>query len=397
MGTTLESWGYGLVETPAVEEYRTLEAGVGTGLEGTAFRLFDLDGTLLALRPEMTVPVARVAATRLAGEAGPLRVRYASKVYREHASLRGQAREFTQVGFELIGAAGPGADAEVVALVADALSVAGLREFTIAMGTVAVLDALLTAAGGQGTWRAAFLEAAHARNLVEIDRLAGREDLSSAVSMALRRVPRLQGGAEVLAECQALLETAGCASALAEISETWDTLGRLGITDVVTLDFGMMRSFGYYTGLVIEALAPGLGLPLGGGGRYDGLLASFGRPAPAAGFALGLERVMIALADQGRTPSARPLDAVCGGTNAAEVLLAAERLRAAGWRVVASPGVTGAALVAAADGAGAEEALVADGERIVRLDRSGEPATPLSDPLPQAPTLTWAREGGGNR
>ncbi|MBN1192493.1 MAG: ATP phosphoribosyltransferase regulatory subunit, partial [Coriobacteriia bacterium] len=88
------SWGYEPVETPVVEEYRTLEAGVGPSLEQSAFRLFDLDGSLLALRPELTVPIARVAASRLSEAPGPHRIRYAADVFREHASLRGQARQF---------------------------------------------------------------------------------------------------------------------------------------------------------------------------------------------------------------------------------------------------------------------------------------------------------------
>ncbi len=106
IAATMASWGYGLVETPVAEEYATLEAGAGSSLEGTAFRLFDSDGKLLALRPEMTVPIARVAATRLAGEPGPYRLRYTADVFREQASMRGQARQFTQAGLEFLGSGG---------------------------------------------------------------------------------------------------------------------------------------------------------------------------------------------------------------------------------------------------------------------------------------------------
>ena len=126
LGDVFSAWGYGLVETPVVERLDALEAAAGP-LEGTAFRLVDLDGRLLALRPEMTVPIARLVASRMAEQPGPHRLRYAADVFREHESLRGQARQFTQVGVELLGASGPAADAEVVALLVEALAAAGLE------------------------------------------------------------------------------------------------------------------------------------------------------------------------------------------------------------------------------------------------------------------------------
>ena len=405
------AWGYEPVETPVVEEYGTLAAGTGGDLERTAFRLFDLDGSLLALRPEMTVPIARVVASRLTEVPGPHRIRYEAEVFREHASLRGQSRQFTQVGVELVGARGPAADVEVVLLLIAALEAAGLTSFLIGIGTAEVLRALVDRAGGPAEWREAAIAAAQSRNLVELDRLASRDDLDPALAEALREVPRTRGGREALERCDRMAEACGCAGAVCDLRETWNTLERLGATESLQLDFGIMRSFGYYTGMQLEAYAPALGLPLAGGGRYDRPLAAFGRPAPAAGFALGLERVMIALAEQGATPRLEPLDAVVGGAEPTDVFRAATRLRVAGWRVRVAPGRKGAALVREAESARAIEALVADGDDIVRLDRTGEPATPLAEPgsslaepgsplgerLPDPPRLTWAARGGDER
>lgn len=388
------SWGYDPVETPVVEEYRTLEAGVGEGLERTAFRLFDLDGSLLALRPEMTVPIARVVASRLAGSPGPHRIRYAADVFREHASLRGQARQFAQVGVELIGAAGPAFDAEVVLLLLGALEAAGLESFLVGIGTVEVLRAILDAAGGAAEWQEAAIAAAQSRNLVEIDRLADREDLSMELARALREVPRIQGGVEALERAAELVAACGCAASLESLAVTWAVLEDLGVTANVQLDFGLMRSLSYYTGLQVEAYAPGLGLPLAGGGRYDGVLSTYGHPAPAAGFALGLERVMIALAEQDRSPALEPLDAVIGGARSPEVFKAAARLRDAGWRVRVATDLDGLSLVRDADARLAAEALFAEGDDILRLDRAGQPATPLGTPVPPPPRLTWAARGG---
>ncbi len=138
LGEVFSAWGYGLVETPVVERLDALEAAAGP-LQGTAFRLLDLDGQLLALRPDVTVPIARLVASRMAGDPGPHRFRYAADVFREHESLRGQSRQFTQVGVELVGASGSAADAEVVAVLVEALRASGLERFNVALGTVAVL------------------------------------------------------------------------------------------------------------------------------------------------------------------------------------------------------------------------------------------------------------------
>jgi len=397
IAAAFSSWGYEPVETPVAEEYRTLEAGSGAPLDETAFRFFDLDGSLLALRPKMTVPIARVSASRLAATPGPHRIRYAAPVFREHASLRGQAREFTQVGIELIGARGSAADTEVVLLLIAALEAAGLPSFTVGVGTAEVLRALIERAGGSDQWRSACISAAQSRNLVELDRLAARPDLDPRLAQALAEVPRVRGGAEALERCAELLAACGCASALDDVRATWSTLEALGQTGRVQLDFGIMRSFGYYTGMQLEAYAPGLPLPLAGGGRYDDVLSAFGRPAPAAGFALGLERLMIALAEQDASPRLQPLDAVLGGADAAAVFAQAARLRAAGWRVRVAPGVTGVALVREADAQAAAEALAGQGDEVWRLDRAGEPATALGDPLPEPPRLSWAARGGGAR
>ena len=389
MSQAISAWGYGPVETPVVEEYTTLEAGMGSSLEGTAFRLFDSDGRLLALRPEMTVPIARLVATRLVQEPGAQRLRYAAQVYREHASLRGQARQFTQVGVELVGTGGPAADAEVVAVLVSALRAAGLADFKVAIGTVAVLRALLTASQMPDSWQREVLDAAHQRNLVEIDRLTAGEGLPPELARAISGVPRLRGDAAI-DDCRALADACGCADVLEGFDETLDLIAAAGVAEFVSVDFGVVRSFDYYTGMVLEVDAPGLGVAVGGGGRYDGVLKALGSDAPAAGFAIGLERLRIALSEQDVNVTVPALDAVLGGDDAAEILRAAARLRAAGWCTRLDTVADGAGLVSEAARLGATEALVARDGEIVRLDRAGEPAGVLAYPLP-APT---AREGG---
>jgi ATP phosphoribosyltransferase regulatory subunit len=161
----------------------------------------------------------------------------------------------------------------------------------------------------------------------------------------------------------------------------------------VIVDFSIMRSFEYYTGMVVEVYAPGVGLPLGGGGRYDGVLEAYGAPTPAAGFALGLERVMIALVEQGAPVAARTLDAVVGGEAAAALGLARE-LREAGWTVALSAR-DGVQLAGEAERLGAAEALLAQrGRRPVRLDRAGGVLGELEDGAARPGALLASDDGG---
>ncbi len=277
-----------------------------------------------------------MAATRLLDDDAPLRLRYITEVFREQASLRGQARQFTQAGLELIGEGGAAADAEVIAVLAESLEATGLTESSIGVGTVSVWQALIEKSGMGEEWAEDLLEAGHDRNLVKTAALADMEGVPPEVRDALIAVPAIRGADDALEECRRILGPAGVAGSLDALDEVWSLLDET-IRSRVLLDFGVMRSFDYYTGMVLEVYAPGLGLPLGGGGRYDGLLGEFGAPAPAAGFAIGIERLHIALAAQGVRMQTGNVDVVVGG-KPPEAFVAASELRRRGLKVVLAAG-----------------------------------------------------------
>lgn len=347
------SWGYRRVETPTLERFDVLSAGAGETMEREAFRLVDLDGGLLALRPEMTVPIARLVASRLDPSLAPHRVSYREPVFREHASLRGQTRQFTQVGMELVGTSGARADAEVVAVCVGCLRASGLREFGVSIGDAGLLRAVLVSAGGDEGWIARVMEALHRRNLVELDALAVADGVESAYAGLLRRLPRVRGGAVALDAAAELLEPVGMEDRLRPLRRMAGLLSAAGVREEVTFDLGLVRSFDYYTGIVLEAHAPGLGVAVGGGGRYDHLLGSFGESMPAAGFALGLERIQVALDRQDVRVPVDGNDLVVGGTDEAAVFAEAAERRREGASVRISAADTRAALEAEADAYGA--------------------------------------------
>ena len=301
--------GYLPIETPTLEVMDVMRAG--GRLAGSPFRFFDARGDLLAMRPDVTLQVARMTATRLAGQPGPFRFRYLQRVFREaEAEMQAKARELTQMGIECIGEEGPEADAEVVGLLAEALDVAGARGYTLALATVGVLRALLEASGAPAWWKEQVLDAYHASNFVELDRLTApagagpapdaepgaRASVPPVFAAAIRALPRIRGGRAAIDEVRALVAPLGCEDGLDAFARTYDLLEEAGLGERILVDFSVMSSFDYYTGLVFEAYAPGLGTPLGSGGRYDNMIAAYGESRPAAGFAFFLEQAMAAAA-----------------------------------------------------------------------------------------------------
>ena len=188
--------GYLPIETPTLEVMDVMRAG--GRMPGSPFKFFDASGDLLAMRPDVTLQVARMCATRLAGQPGPFRFRYMQRVFREaEGRMQAQAREMTQIGVEFIGEAGPQADAEVVELMAEALELAGARGCKLALATVGVLRALLAASGASAQWTERVLAAFHASNFVEVDRLTGEAAAVPPVfAAAIRALPRIRGGRE---------------------------------------------------------------------------------------------------------------------------------------------------------------------------------------------------------
>lgn len=307
VGSCFAEAGYAPIETPLLEERDLLRASDASA-EGT-FRLFDSDGHLLMLRPDVTLPIARMVAARMPLGDAPLRLRYNAPVFRESDALGGQPRQFTQLGVELVGESGVDADAEVLLLMARALEAAGLAGYVIALGSVRPLDALLASCGMDAEWCTRVRSLCHRCDLVGLDEAVAEagETLAPAVAEALCGLPCIHGGREAIERARGLLEACGCAEACGfdELCALWDRFAGLGAQGGLAIDFSVMGTFGYYTGMVMEAYLPQLGVQLGRGGRYDAVYARFGAPRPAAGFALSLDCLQSAL--ERPTVDGRPL------------------------------------------------------------------------------------------
>ena len=298
LAEVFERYGYGEVRTPTIEYGDVLARGDERGAPA-AYRFFDEAGELLAMRADMTIPIARLVAGRFADEEPPFRFSYVGTAYRAIRPQRGQMREFRQAGLELVGADAPEGTSDDFEVQSAALDAAGLTRAVIGLGDADLYRQLLDELGVEGERREGVLDRLATHDLVGLEAEIDSLGLGDAERQTLLALPGMRGGAEVLAQAHELGGTA-VERATARLAATFEALSARGVADRVRLDLGLLRDLGYYTGAIVEVYDPAVGHVLGGGGRYDELTGRFGRPLPAAGFALYLERLHIAQAEEER-------------------------------------------------------------------------------------------------
>jgi ATP phosphoribosyltransferase regulatory subunit len=287
MRAAFEDAGYGEVHTPALEYEEVLLRGDARAA-GARYRSFDDRGAVLALRSDMTIPIARVVATRYAEAEPPLRFSYLAHAWRATERGVGEPREFLQAGVELIGVPGAGGEAEVVALAIEALDQAGLRRHRVGIGDGALYRELLTSFGVPVEAHLPVLESLSRRDLVGLEGQVDQLGLGGEERELLVRLPELRGGPDVLDRA--------ASAGLDGLRALQNELAERGVADRVIFDLGLVRELGYYTGPVFEVYDPAVGFTLGGGGRYDELIGRFGRDLPACGLAVDVQRVHLAQA-----------------------------------------------------------------------------------------------------
>jgi ATP phosphoribosyltransferase regulatory subunit len=402
-------WGYRYVVTPTLESVDSLALGLEAEQLRRLFKLTDSDGSVLALVGERTVPVARLAAGKLRSAPLPLRLCYAGPVLANDPARFTQRRETHQVGAELIGASGSVADAEVIAMAVRCLDAAGLRDYQVEVGHSEFFQGLLDGMEMPFEAKASVKWALSRRDFVALEALLETTSLEGAERGLLLRFPALRGGPEILEAAGSLVRNRRSEGALKELSRVYELLVTHGLGEAVSLDLGAIRDFDYYTGVIFEGYGPDLGRPVAQGGRYDRLLARFGRPAPATGFMIHLDLVGELLARAGEGPALARLDAAVAWTQPGleTALRLGAQLRMFGMQAVVdtearelasarewSRELSARHLVHAADELTALE--TGDG-RVDRLRPEQVVARIAASNLVQPPTQTLPLQGGGQR
>ncbi|MCS6826880.1 MAG: ATP phosphoribosyltransferase regulatory subunit [Caldilinea sp.] len=301
-------WGYSDVVTPTFEYAETFGERGSDELQSELCRFLDRDGSMLALRADMTIPVARLVGTRLHDAPLPQRYCYSGSVFRDVELRAGQQREFWQVGVELMGSAAPEADAEVLALTAEALQVAGITHFRLVVGQMQFFEGLLQALQLSPDARARLTEAIDRNSQPALEAFLRETRLSRRQQRALSELPYLGGEKidAILRRAEKLALNKMMQAAVTNLCAICEVLAAQGVLDYVTLDLSEIHNLGYYTGITFEALAPGVGFRIASGGRYDNLVGTFGAAMPAVGVGLGVERILLARRKGAAPPPPRP-------------------------------------------------------------------------------------------
>ena len=299
MRQVIQSYGYRFIETPTFEFFDIFGQEVGTTPSKDIYKFFDREGNTLVLRPDMTPSIARAASKYFPIETEPVRLCYEGNVFINNNSYQGRLKESTQLGVELIGENSVDADGEIIALVVNNLKAAGLEQFQISIGHADLFRQLMKAADFDAEAEETLRDLILNKNFFGVDEFLERhqvtDDLRSLFSMLgkMYASPKEWAGMKEIA-----LRFPGVADALSYLQELYELLEVYDVTKYVSFELGLISSYSYYTGILFSGYTFGSGEPIVKGGRYDGLLSYFGKEAPAIGFALMVDQLLLALERQ---------------------------------------------------------------------------------------------------
>ncbi|MDQ0220021.1 ATP phosphoribosyltransferase regulatory subunit [Peribacillus cavernae] len=330
MSEEIKQWGYQFIETPALEFYETI-GETSAILDAQLFKLLDQQGHTLVLRPEMTTPIARVAASKLLKQQIPTRLAYSENVYRAQQIEGGKPVEFEQIGIECIGNGSISADAEIISLLVSVLKEAGLDGFKISIGHVGFLQELFTGILGNEERAAVLRKFLYEKNYVGYREHIKFLPLSSIDKQRLIQFISLQGGEETIENAMQLLENGRGKETLYELKELYMQLKEFGVEPYISFDLTLVSHMSYYTGTLFEVYAGQVGSLIGNGGRYDSLFQKFDWDTPATGFAIRMDRLTEAL---GELNAREPIECVLfSQEHRQEALAYARKRRTEGRRV----------------------------------------------------------------
>ena len=290
-----ELWGYQPIQTPILINWDTVSHS-SNKLSDIAFKLIGTQGEVLALRADLTTPIARVTAERLKGKELPLRFYYVGKVFRYHARKTTNERELYQIGIELIGAKEGNADLECLKILLDGLKKLGFKQYLVSINHTSLWNELIRCFGNTAK---ELYKALSAKDHILFKSILSKSNLSNKEKLFLSELIKLKGNKEALVKFKKLAKSVKRLK-LNKIISYFEKINSL-FQGRVQIDFSLTTDVDYYTGIYFEAITPYLGRALGSGGRYDELIGNFGFNTPAVGFSLCLEDLLLALEQQGKS------------------------------------------------------------------------------------------------
>jgi len=305
-------FGYSEVVTPGVEFYDVFNKNSRYFPQESLYKLVDAKGRLLAIRPDSTIPIARIVATRLRDADLPLRLFYNQSIFSTNPSLTGRSDEIVQAGIELIGSSSKRADLEVLGIAIQALSSYGDDKFRLEIGDIGFFKELVSQLEVEE------LVCEEIRRLIEMKNYPALNDLldsigDNKITKALKQLPRLFGGVEVFEKAATLFSDKKIEQILSNLKEVYTSLETLGFNGKITVDLGIVNRTDYYTGVVFSGYLYGYGEAVLSGGRYDKLISEFGLDVPATGFGINVDAVATMLRRNGKMPKQNVADIIVFG------------------------------------------------------------------------------------
>ncbi len=335
----IRSYGYEDIQTPTFEFFDVFSKEVGTTPSRELYKFFDKEGETLVLRPDFTPSMARCAAKYFMDENVPIRFCYVGNTFTNTSSLQGKLKEVTQMGAELIGDASVEADAELAALIIEALLDTGIHDFQLSIGNVEYFKGICIEAGLDEETELELREYISGKNYFGAEELLTDRNIKPEFREVLLKVTDLFGSTEALAQAKSFVHNSRSLSAIERLEKLYEALCLYGVEKYVSFDLGMLSRYNYYTGVIFKAYTYGVGDAIVTGGRYDTLLGHFGKEAPAIGFMIVIDDLMSALSRQNinvHTPPKAELIEYTYETYK-EALMTAGRLRKEGKKVVLCP------------------------------------------------------------
>jgi len=290
--------GYKELETPTIEFFDVFGSDGGFINQESMYKFCDSKGRLLVLRPDLTIPVARIAATKLKDEDFPLKCFYIGNTFSFDQLGGGRQNEFTQAGCEILGVNSIEADAEVVAMAIEIIKTTGIEEFQIDIGQVEFFKGIMEESGLSEDEVEEVRELIDLKDFVGVEQVMDQHKVRAELKNLILDLPRLFGSKDILNRIDLNRVGERAAKALLNIKAIIEILEDRNLDKYVSIDLGMVQSMNYYTGIVFRGYTYGVGFPVLSGGRYDKLVSRFGRECAATGFSLGINMVMMALERQ---------------------------------------------------------------------------------------------------
>ncbi len=289
-------YGYHDIQTPMFEYFDVFRKEIGTVPSKDLYKFFDKEGNTLALRPDITPSIARVAATLFGDEELPVRLCYTGNTFINHSSYQGRLREITQMGVELIGDDTVEADGEMLALVIEALLSVGLKEFQLSVGNVDYFSSLIEDANLDEEAKEQVIRFINNRNYFGVEDYLDKIRVKRSSREAFAALNGLVGGLEVLKAAKEIAPNSSGIMAVKRLEKIYNVLKMYGLEKFITFDLSMTGgTYGYYTGIIFRGYTFGTGDAIVKGGRYDKLLEKFGKESPSIGFAIVVDELMNAM------------------------------------------------------------------------------------------------------